>query len=95
LAFNAKELIDIIKSGEPRIRKALNELSDDGLIETHQGEEVMYYGFIGVPCEYRLRCPVFSEVEQCLKHSFRCKVRQDRIDKEIDEETENVPDETE
>jgi Fe2+ or Zn2+ uptake regulation protein len=85
-AFTAKDLLTVILSGEPRIRKALNELADEGMIEKHQGEEMMYYGFVGVSCEYRLRCSEFKESDQCLKHSFRCKTRQEKEDKEIDED---------
>ena len=85
-AYNAKELLLVISSGEPRIRKALNELADEGLLEKHQGHKELYYGFVGRSCEYRLRCDKFQERYECLKGSFRCKVRQDKEDEEIDKE---------
>ena len=88
-AFNAKDLLGVIYSGEPRIRKALNELSDDGLIEKRETDTIMYYGFVGVQCEYRLRCAEFKEGDRCLKHSFRCKTRQDKEDQEIEDEIDD------
>jgi len=88
-AFCAKELLGVILSGEPRIRKALNELSDEGIIECHQGE-ILYYGFVGVPCEYRSKCGEFVEGDDCLKRSFMCRTRQDMEDKELEEEVKDV-----
>lgn len=80
VAYDAKEISRDTHTTESRTRKHLNDLADEGIIEI-RGTNPMYYGFVGVKCEFRKRCkpkPIGGDL--CDKFAVKCQRRERYLD---------------
>jgi hypothetical protein len=68
-AYSVSDLVGFLNASESRIRKHLNDLVDEGIID-QRGENPAYYGFNGKSCEYREMCCEY--VSACDIYAHRC-----------------------